>query len=89
MKGILSIQKKHFQEVLPGHIEELLPKHSGLSCRARVGLLISVKLRCTSQSGRDVQHMTADLPTQNRSKYHHQILERTHFCKYYFQSYFL
>lgn len=45
----------------------VLPENSGLSYRARVGLLISMKLICTPQSVRGIQHMTKDFPGQNRN----------------------
>lgn len=42
--------------------------NSGLSCRAKVGLLVSMKLRYTPLSSRGIQLVTKDFPGQNRSK---------------------
>lgn len=54
--------KRGFQEVLHGHIRKFLQKSPGLSCTATVGLLISMKLRCTPLSIRGFQHVTKDSP---------------------------
>lgn len=45
IKKITWVFKIGFQEILQEHIEDILQTNSGLSCRARVGLLISMNLR--------------------------------------------
>lgn len=75
IKPVPSTQKisrrfeRGFQQFLHGHIEEVFQKTPGLSCRAKVSLLNSKKLRCTPLSIRGIQHVTKDFGRQKRNKY--------------------